>query len=766
MDENIFLKLWDASARLQRKATLAGKLALTAEEMQRLTGAYACVVTTFLPQKDTGVDIRSVAQYPIDAQITPTHAPVFSFELRDDFNARYGLIEIYTAGQVPLNEKMVQVAGMLGDSAAFAISQLRTRLASAAPNDVFRQMVEMANEGIWMVGAEGAVTYVNQAMADMLGYERRKLIGTSFYSAFAPEEAEVTRKIVEAHLIGKLGPREISMKRKDGSSFWCHISSAQILDDDGNLIGLLGVTVDISERKRVEDALRNKQAALETALDVNSNIIDSAFDVVCVCDQSERFVSVSKRASQVWGYEPDELIGIRFGEFVREEQLESGLKLSEDIKAGYAPQEPVRIDFRAKDGRFVEMAASVSWNPKHQLMFLFLRDMTAQRELEARLRQSQRLEAIGQLTGGVAHDFNNLLTVILGNAEALASRLSHDASSKLLAEMTRTAAERGADLTNRLLSFARQQALEPKPSDINELVTRMDGLIRRMIDDDIEIEFTPGGNLLPALVDASQLEAAILNIAVNARDAMPDGGRFSIVTSGAHLHPGNADLPPEVTSGDFVLLSLSDTGSGMDGATLARAFEPFFTTKAVGEGSGLGLSMVYGFIKQSGGHIVIESAPGRGTCVKLFLPVSVAEKIAEPDVVTEPEAETGQELILLVEDNDLVRSFVEDQLESLGYRVISVENGNLALAVLREEKGIDLLFTDVVMPGGLNGRQLAEEARKLRADIKVLFTSGYSEDTIIHDGRLDEGVQLLSKPYKRRELADKVRLVLEAGEKV
>ena len=299
-----------------------------------------------------------------------------------------------------------------------------------------------------------------------------------------------------------------------------------------------------------------------------------------------------------------------------------------------------------------------------------------------------------------------------------------------------------------------------------DLLTRMEGLIRRVVDNNIEIICEGKDGLRDVLVDRSQLETAILNIAVNARDAMPDGGRLIISTGNVTLDASNAELGGETKPGAFVEIALRDTGSGMSKDTLARAFEPFFTTKSVGEASGLGLSMVYGFIRQSHGHVTITSKPGEGTVVRLYLPAceAVAEVAATPERVAAPEA--GKELILLVEDNDLVRTFVEGQLESLGYRVISVENGVTALDVLRSDSGIDLLFTDVVMPGGLNGRQLADEARKLRADIKILFTSGYSEDTIIHHGRLDENVQLLSKPYKRRDLAEKVRLALEAGEQV
>ncbi|MES1991865.1 MAG: PAS domain S-box protein [Pseudomonadota bacterium] len=756
-----------SSAKVHRRMALPGKLDVLAEEMRLLTSSLAVVVTIFLPEFIALNEVRSVVMSPYDTRIAPDQRPALTLPLKDEFNKEFGQVDIYTMGGEALDAPTEQIAHMFVGTSAFTISQMRDLQSSFAPDQIFRQMVEMAHEGIWMLDRTNKVTYLNQAMADMLGYDRTDLIGGHAFAVFTADDSEVSRKIMEAGLVGKLGPREISMRRKDGSLLWCHLSASQVLDEAGELQGHLGVVVDITKRKNVEDALRGKQAALETALDVNSNIIDSAFDVVCVIDVIGRIVSVSRRVRDAFGYEPDDLVGLHFRDFLRPECVEGTEALMNEVRLGREPPKPFDFEIMAKDGHPVEVSGSLSWNGRHQLLFVFMHDMTEQRELEARLRQAQRLEAVGQLTGGVAHDFNNLLTVILGNAEALSDKLGDNQGLKALADMTRKAAERGADLTNRLLSFARKQALEPKPADVNALVANMDGMMRRMIDDDIEIEFRPNPSIARALVDASQLEAAILNIAVNARDAMPSGGRFCISTASAYLDADNADLPVEVKSGAYVLISLRDSGAGMDTATLARVFEPFFTTKPVGVGSGLGLSMVYGFVRQSGGHITIESASGHGTSVNLYLPVCVNAVAEDASPVPEPEAvEPGHELILLVEDNELVRSFVESQLESLGYRVISVENGNKALDVLREEKNIDLLFTDVVMPGGLNGRQLAEEARKLRSNIKVLFTSGYSEDAIIHDGRLDEGVQLLSKPYKRRDLADKVRLVLEAGEKV
>ena len=703
---------------------------------------------------------------PVDAVLAPGRVPDMTFSLRDKDGGAFGTFDFYAAAGRPFDAEDRQIAEMFADSAGFSLAHTRTFQSSAPSESRFRQIVEIAREGIWMVDLDQKVTYLNHAIADLLGYRREEVIGQSVYDFLSPEEKEVSRKIFDAQLIGKLGPREVPLKRADGTYVWTLISGSNMHDEAGERVGSLGVIVDISDRRRAEMALQTKQNALETALDVNSNLIDSTLDVVCVTDEGGRLVSVNKRVTEVWGYDPDDMIGRNFRDYLLTEEILLGRQKVMDFRAGRIGKDPFEVNIRHKDGHYILMAASLSWNEKHQMMFAYLRDLTEQKALETRLQQAQRLEAIGQLTGGVAHDFNNLLTVILGNAEALADRLSHDQQSRMLAEMTRTAAERGSDLTNRLLAFARQQALVPKPCDVADLLTRMEGLIRRVVDDNIEIICEGKDGLQDVLVDRSQLETAILNIAVNARDAMPDGGSLIVSTGNVMLDDSNADLGSETKPGAFVEIALRDTGRGMDKETLARAFEPFFTTKSLGESSGLGLSMVYGFIRQSHGHVTITSEAGEGTIVRLYLPACEAavEVVAAPAPVSAEGA--PKELILLVEDNDLVRTFVEGQLESLGYRVVSVENGVKALDILRDDNSIDLLFTDVVMPGGLNGRQLADEARKLRTDIKILFTSGYSEDTIIHHGRLDEGVQLLSKPYKRRDLAEKVRLALEAGERV
>ena len=385
---------------------------------------------------------------------------------------------------------------------------------------------------------------------------------------------------------------------------------------------------------------------------------------------------------------------------------------------------------------------------------------------EAALRQAQKMEAIGQLTGGVAHDFNNLLTIVVGNVEMLLRNLPPDAARmRRAADNALQGAHRAAALTQRLLAFARQQPLDPKPVDANKLVSGMSELLRRTLGETISLEAVLGGGLWRTQADPNQLENAILNLAVNARDAMPDGGRLTIETANTHLDKAYvADIAEPVPPGQYVQISVTDTGSGMDQATISRVFEPFFTTKEVGKGTGLGLSQVYGFVRQSGGHVRIYSELGEGTTVKIYLPrhLSTEDDVADTEEMFAA-AEHGEgETILVVEDEEKLRAYAVEALGELGYRVITAPDGPTAIALLAQEKTIDLLFTDIVLPGGMNGRQLADEALKQRPQLKVLFTTGYTRNAVVHNGRLDPGVELIGKPFTFEELASSVRRLLDS----
>lgn len=387
------------------------------------------------------------------------------------------------------------------------------------------------------------------------------------------------------------------------------------------------------------------------------------------------------------------------------------------------------------------------------------RQRAAIEELNQKLSQSQKMEAMGQLTGGVAHDFNNLLTVILGNSEYLAERLAANKELHRVADSIATAAERGSELTRSLLAFARKQPLAPKNIDIGEKIRGMEQLLRRTLGEHIECDFVLDRELWPASVDPGQLASALLNLVLNARDAMPEGGRLTVEVHNASLGESDLDVNGEARPGDYVMVAVTDTGSGMNAEVAGRAFEPFFTTKEVGKGTGLGLSMVYGFAKQSGGSMQINSEPGHGTAVKLFFPrIDASHETARPPA-NPTTAPAGSETILVVEDDDMVRSYVEKELKELGYRVIVARNGREALEILHRPNVIQLLFTDVVMPGGMFGPELAKQALQLRPQLKILFTSGYSEQPVQPLDGLE--AQILNKPYRRVDLASTLRNALK-----
>jgi signal transduction histidine kinase/ActR/RegA family two-component response regulator len=424
-------------------------------------------------------------------------------------------------------------------------------------------------------------------------------------------------------------------------------------------------------------------------------------------------------------------------------------------------QRPALVSYQGRNGQSLELFH----NRVADGYVTTVLDVSDQRQAEEALRQAQKLESVGQMTGGVAHDFNNLLTIIMGALTFLRRAVKGDARALQRVEMVEIAAERGARLTKQLLAFARRQPLQPETINLRGVMQEILPLVRRAVGEEIVVESVVSAGLWNTTIDAAQFQSAVLNLAINSRHAMIDskgegGGKLTIEVANTALDDLYAARHAELEPGQYVLFAITDTGAGMDAATLARAMDPFFTTRSAGEGSGLGLPQVYGFVKQSGGHINIYSEPGEGTTVKLYLPRSLHE--AAPVVPrTTNLAHTGSEAILLVDDDEVVRNTVSAMLEELGYRVLNAADGNEALATLEREPGIAMLFTDVVMPG-MSGRQLAERAAQIRPGLRVLFTSGYTENSIVHSGRLDAGVELLSKPYDRDRLAAKVRRVLDA----
>ncbi len=462
------------------------------------------------------------------------------------------------------------------------------------------------------------------------------------------------------------------------------------------------------------------------------------------------------------GLDTDDAVGRDFADLLIEQDRTRWQDLLKVIQDPQQPEQSWQIELglQSRAGHLVRARMSFSRVENDtclndtgiEAIAFVCQDDTETFAMEQQLRQAQRLEAVGQLTGGVAHDFNNLLTVIIGNAELLEESL--DGELAQLAAMNRRAAERGAALTAQLLAFSRRQSLAPEARAIGALLDGMLALLRRSLGEHVELELVCAPDLWPALADATQLESALLNLSLNARDAMPNGGQLLIEASNARISADAAEI--DFKAGDYVCIAVTDTGTGMSPELQRKVFEPFFTTKAVGKGSGLGLSMVYGFIKQSDGQVRLYSEPGVGTTVKLFLPRAESADVVSPRPVRPQQ--TGQQLrVLLVEDDNLVRDHVSRLLKDLGHDVRAVTSGPEALQWLQGEAAFDLMFTDLVMPGGIDGAELIERALVLRPGLSVLLTSGYTEHAAVRHGRVPKGVRLLSKPYRLQELEQEIQ---------
>ncbi len=552
-------------------------------------------------------------------------------------------------------------------------------------------------------------------------------------------------------------PVEVSLS---GHTFSVASAPAQILDF---LVATLEDAADAAldpQARRREDRLRGSEARYRA-------IFEGIAEGVLLLDADLVVRSANPAARAMFGRTAEELEARPLRALVPE-RLRHAV---EAIRARTQPAgragvaawpSPVEIVGCRRDGSEFPLSLSLGEvaAADESLLVAITRDLSAERAAEQRLLHAEKMEAMGQLTGGVAHDFNNLLTVIAGNAEELSERVAERPELADLAASIGAAARRGAELTSRLLAFARRQALDPRPTDVNGLVAGMLDLLRRTLGESIGVRWRPGADVWNALVDPVQLEASLLNLAINARDAIgPGGGQLSVETGTLTVGPNPPADEPAPKPGDYVVVTVSDTGEGIPAALLPRVLEPFFTTKPLGEGTGMGLPMVYGFMEQSGGHLAIRSTPGEGTTVRLYLP-----RAADAGVRAPPARETAVgagETILLVEDDELVRRYAQDQLESLGYRVLVACDGPSGLRTLLAHPEIDLLFTDVVMPGGMSGKQLADEVRLRRPALPVLFTSGYAEDAIVHHGRLDPGVRLLGKPYRRAQLARSIREAID-----
>ena len=664
------------------------------------------------------------------------------------------------------------------DQVDLAVSTLKA-FAMRAAGEVVRQrddlrlreqaeLLDRAQDAILVRSLDHRILFWNKGAEHLFGWTSDEILGRR-----VREITNVSGEVLDAALSSVMQygewTGELEERTKDGRLITVESRWTLLRDGSGVPTSILVIGTDVTQRKQTEENLRLLEAAVS-----HLNDVVLITDAQSLDEPGPRIIYVNDAFERLTGYSREEVIG-RSPRFLQgpntsraeldriRRALERGLPLRSEI-----------INY-TKDGRpfWIEMDIVPLADANARILHFVgvQRDITERKhaelhllETESKAAHAQRLEAIGQLTGGIAHDFNNLLTVILGSSEMLTEATQGREDLQRLSGMIQTAGRRGAELTTKLLTFARRQALQPVTVHVGEVLQSMVPILRRTLPANIHIEVNRHDEKWSVFADPSQLESALLNLCINARDAMPNGGHLLLEASTAYLDQNYANLNPDVTPGEYVLLSVTDTGTGIAPDALNRVFEPFYTNKPRGKGTGLGLSMVYGFTKQSGGHVKIYSESGAGTSVRLYLPHASNDLLLVPSIAGEPKHVYGNETILLVEDDELVREQTKLLLEEVGYRVLPAANGVEALRVTRQGLQFDLLFSDVMMPGGMTGPQLAERIQKLRPGVPTLFCSGYAESSFLGQDWLEAGKQMLRKPYTRHQVCEKIRQLLGRDE--
>jgi PAS domain S-box-containing protein len=666
-----------------------------------------------------------------------------------------------------------------------ALTELSSQLGTK--QNLLENTVESIRDSVVVVDEKAVVVVANAAARRLLGVDPGfdSLTGVRKFACFLPdgvtslpipdsplaralrgENVDDFELMVQPEQSGgrafssEVGPgsRQENASRQESRAYF--VANARPLRDArGQLCGAVTVLRDVTEQKRAHQALVDSEQMAQS-------IINSSLDAFVQTDENGSILDWSPQAEVLTGWTRAEALGSKTVELLVPERdrdahrQRSVLFLQE--AAGGAPG--MRYEARAlhRDGHefMVEVSLTVLRRGAGYIVNTFIRDITQRRAAEEQLIQALKMESLGQLTGGIAHDFNNMLTVITGTIEILADGVKDTPHLATITKLIGDAADRGASLTASLLAFARKQPLQPAEIDVNELVSEAVRLLAPVLGKNIEVETALSSDAWPAFVDRSQLSAALVNLAINARDAMPGGGTLTITTGNFTLGIPQAMARGVERAGDYVAIEVSDTGTGIAPADLDRIFDPFFSTKEVGRGTGLGLSMVFGFAKQSRGSVDVRSEEGSGTAFRIYLPKADTSAL-QPLARGDPPVQGGNETILCVEDDRKIRDYVTMQLETLGYKVIVAGNADEALAIVRQGAAFDLLFTDIVMPGSMNGRQLAETLMDGRPSLRVLFTSGYSDGALPLQGRVGQGIPLLTKPYRRAELARLLRRCLD-----
>lgn len=685
--------------------------------------------------------------FPADILNTSTFAALFGLPV---FGARAGMGLVAIAGTLAL-------LGRFDTAMRHAIRQqlAKTHQALFTSDTSLREAQRIGKIGSWEWDILSNSVHWSDEFYRILGHAPGEIEPT--YQAYLGAIPANERNFVRARLDAAAADgRPYSLEHRillpRGGERTVHAQGRMTLDASGAPIHMRGVVQDITDRKRAEVLSMRFGRIVE----------DSVNEIYVFDSNSLQFLQVNRGARENLGYSDEELLLLTpvdiKPEFTRE-RFEETIK---PLREGTREQIIFQTKHRRKDGSLydVEVRLQLSRTETPPVFVAVIQDITDRLSIEGQLRQAQKMEAVGQLTGGVAHDFNNLLTVIIGNLELIGERLNQQPELRDLVNRAVTAADRGTTLTRSLLAFARKQTLAPEIIDLSHFVDEMTDLFRRSLGEAINVEFIRSGGLWKCEADPGQLQNALLNLVINARDAMPKGGKLTIESANVRLDDHYAVANPEVRPGQYVMLAVTDTGEGMPPTVIARAFDPFFTTKKSGKGSGLGLSMVYGFVKQSGGHVKVYSEPGHGTTVKIYLPRTTGSGAAPEPAPPPLEAVPAGATIIVVEDDPDVRDLTVNMLTTLGYDVAAAEDGARALALLPTLPRVDLVLCDVVLSGELNGREVAERIVAERPKVKVLFMSGYTENAIVHSGRLSPNVELIQKPFHKHDLAYKIRRIL------
>ena len=626
----------------------------------------------------------------------------------------------------------------------------------------YRQILSIAPDAIVALDDHLNIATFNQAAGRLFGYSADEAIGQNadilLPTRFVGPVRDQVLSFVESGSSMQIGAQDrLYARRKDGSEFPAEIYVSKLIEHDRTMF--TAIVRDITDRETMVATLRQANQTLDA-------VVQSSPFAILAIDSARRVIAWNRNTERVFGLPAKDVIGRPFASV----EPSIGGEIGQMIRRLLNGEMLRDLEIQQHTGDGMVLDLRVSGAPLHEGdrrvegAVCLIEDVTDSKATRRQLEHAQRMEAVGQLTGGLAHDFNNLLAVVIGNLDIVHDYVAEIPGAKESLDLALKASLGGATLIRQLLAFSRRQALSPKPFDLGALVASTRELLSRTLGEHIEVEMRLAPALWPALADATQLESAIANLAINARDAMPNGGQLTLETTNQHLDDGYVASNPDVVPGDYVVLAVSDTGSGIPPEILSRVFEPFFTTKEHGKGSGLGLSMVYGFAKQSRGHMKIYSEVGHGTTVRLYLPRALQETTpAAPPAAERTDPAKIDAVILIVEDNIDVRKIVCKLLQDFGCSVLEANSGAAALEILQSDRKIDLMFSDVVMPGGMSGTELVQTARRLRPGIKTLLTTGFAEASLRNQAQFADAGEILSKPYRRQDLARKLREVLGLG---